>query len=111
MTQLNLNNYHFISYLESELITHTINNWRLANNLNKLQYLEINNNNYKYSIKANYRGLYFNFSEILYLILTIWKTQKNKKPEYNTCMNNDINNYYIYYTIVNHNFYFIFLFN
>lgn len=110
MSQINLNNYQFISILESELITQTINNWRLSQNLNKLNYSEINNN-YKYAIKANYRGSYFNFSEMLYLILTIWDTQKNKKPEYNICNSKDITNYYIYYTVINHNYYFIFLFN
>ncbi len=110
MSNINLSDYQFISILESEIITQKINNWRKYNNLNKINYSLINNN-YKYLIKANYRGSYFNFSEMLFLILSIWETQKNKKPEYNICVNLDIQNYYIYYYVNNHNYYFIFLFN
>lgn len=113
MNQNSLSNYNYISILESELITQTINNWRNLNNVSNIKYHEITeyNNEYKFKITASYRGCYFNFSEMLYLILNVWETQKNKKKEYNICINKDISNYYIYYNVSGHNYDFLFLFN
>ena len=140
MEQLNLSNHFYLSEIDSYYITNEINKWRNICNLtddnlntsnkvstnqnliiepinySKNDFVNIEKNKYKYTIRANYRGNYFNISEILLLIINIWKKRyfirldKGIPKEFDICISNEINSYSIYYTNINHYYQFVFIF-
>jgi hypothetical protein len=132
MNQLNLSNHFYLSEIDSYYITNEFNKWRQMCNLNDENSVSINQNlfiesinyntnqisnieknKYKYILRANYRGSYYNISEILLLIINIWKTRyfiTSNKEEFEVCISDEIKSYSIYYTNVNHYYQFVFIF-
>jgi len=126
MNHINLSDYYYLSKLDSGNITNLINQWREICNLtdhnthNKLTLIkpiiyDINdiNKNYKYIITSKYRGQFYNMSEILLLLLNIWKSNylfDKKKEEFEICIQDEISSYAIYYQYISHSYQIIFIF-
>lgn len=124
MNHINLSEYYYLSKLESENVTNLINKWREICNLNdnnqntnliKSIIYDTNdiNKKYKYIITSKYRGQYYNISEIILLLLNIWKSNflfNKKKEEFETCIQDDITSYAIYYQQISHSYQILFLF-
>ena len=126
MNHFNLSEYYYLSKLETGNITNIINKWREICNLQdsntnlnidlvKPIVYEINdiNKKYKYIITSKYRGQYYNISEIISLLLNIWKSNflfTQKKEEFETCIQDNITSYAIYYQQISHSYQILFIF-